>query len=278
MIQRFELRKRQLVNDAKITPQVYDGLLERLPVFLERFTASMRQRKQKTRMGEYLQGLLSDMERKNVETIAYLHDQERQSMQHFVGRANWGYKPMLSELTRQIGEELGEPDGVITIDPSGFEKDGTESVGVQRQWLGRFGKVDNGQVGVYLGYASRKGHALCDVRLYLPEDWARDKKRLRKCGVPKDIRFQTRHELAQSMLTERGHLLPHAWVTGDGEMGRSSRFRVWLRSHGERYLLAVPSNTTIRDLEAKPPVWSGIGAKPKRKYTTLGHERCFLHR
>jgi SRSO17 transposase len=175
---------------------------------------------------------------------------------------------MLEELTRQVGAELGENDGVIVIDPSGFEKEGRESVGVARQWLGRFGKVDNGQVGVYLSYVSRKGHALCDVRLYLPKEWVQDRARRRKCGVPRDVRFGTRHELAEAMLTECGSVLPHGWVAGDDEMGRSSEFRAWLHERGERYLLSVPSNTRVRDLAAAPE-WSGRGPKLKSPWTVV---------
>ena len=113
---------------------------------------------------------------------------------------------------------------MIVFDPSGFEKDGKKSVGVQRQWLGRLGKVDHGQVGIYLGYVSRKGHALCALRLYLPKEWAADRARRREGGVPKEERFQTRHEMAQAMLLERGPRLPHHWISGDDEMGRSTPF------------------------------------------------------
>ena len=95
---------------------------------------------------------------------------------------------MQQELARQIGIEIGEDDGVIVFDPSGHKKCGNDSVGVQRQWLGRLGKVDNGQVGIYMGYASRKEHGLVDMRLYLPKDWVKDKTRRNKCGVPKQIR------------------------------------------------------------------------------------------
>jgi SRSO17 transposase len=126
--------------------------------------------------------------------------------------------------------------------------------------------VDNGQVGVYMAYASTREHALVDVRLYLPKGWAKDRARRRRCGVPKSVRYRTRHELALEMLKETGPLLPHAWVTGDDEMGRSSRFRAELRRREERYLLAVPSNTTVRDLEAEAPVWCGRGRHPKRAF------------
>jgi SRSO17 transposase len=106
---------------------------------------------------------------------------------------------------------------------------------------------------VYLAYASSHEHALVDVRLYLPEEWARDKQRRRKCGVPKGVRFQTRHELALQMLDEHGAVLPHRWIAGDDEMGRCTVFRRALRERGEQYVLAVPSNTRMRDLNVLPP-------------------------
>lgn len=269
MSPRFEQRRKQVLEDAQIKPQVYRGAIERLPEFLEPYLERLGRREQKEHLREYVQGLLSDAERKNVETIAYLHDQECNNLQRFIGESEWAYQPMLNELTRQVGQELGEADGVIVFDPSGFEKDGKKSVGVQRQWLGRLGKVDNGQVGVYLGYASRQGHALCNVRLYLPEEWAQDRTRRRQCGVPQEVRFQTKHELAEAMLLECGLILPHQWIAGDDEMGRSTRFRLWLREHGERYLLAVPSNTSVRDLDAAAPAWSGHGAKPKSPWMSV---------
>jgi len=269
MSPRFERRRRQLLEDARVKPQVYQGMLNRLVNFLEPYLESLGWREQKEHLRVYVQGLLSDVKGKNVETIAYLHDQERNRLQRFIGETPWAYKPMLDELTRQVGRELGEADGVIVFDPSGYEKDGKHSVGVQRQWLGRLGKVENGQVGVYLGYASRKGHGLCDLRLYLPKEWARDRARRRACGVPREIRFATKHELAQEMLLARGAELPHQWIAGDDEMGRSTKFRLWLREHDERYLLAVPSNTSMRDLEAPLPEWSGQGAKPKAPWMSV---------
>jgi len=266
---RFAVRKKQLVRDAQIRPKVYRELLDRLPEFLEPFARCLVRSEPRAHLRAYLEGLMSDLERKNVESIAYLHDEDRRPLQHFIGESHWDPEPMLAEQTRQVGVELGEPDGVIVLDPSGCEKDGPESVGVERQWLGRFGKVDNGQVGVYLGYVSRRGHALCDVRLYLPKSWAGDRKRRKKCGVPKAVRFRTKPQLAQEMLAKRGSLLPHEWVAGDDEMGRNLEFRASLREQGERYLLAVPSNTKLRDGEAPPPEWNGHGAKPKSPWINV---------
>ena len=147
----------------------------------------------------------------------HLHDRQRQGLQKFIGQADWEHQPLLTELARQVGSELGQDDGVLVFDPSAFPKQGTESVGVQRQWCGRLGKIDNCQVGIYLGYVSRSEHALVDVRLYLPKQWARRKRRRQKAGVPAEVRFRTRHELALQMLDERGPLLPHAWISGDDE-------------------------------------------------------------
>ena len=130
-------------------------------------------------------------------------------MQKFIGCSPWEHQPLLTELAAQVGAELGEADGVIVFDPSAHAKKGTESVGVQRQWCGRLGKIENCQVGIYMGYVSRIEQALVDVRLYLPKAWANDKKRRKKAGVPKEVRFQTRHELTLAMLDENGPLLPH---------------------------------------------------------------------
>ena len=159
---------------------------------------------------------------------------------------------------------------MLVFDPSGFPKSGRESVGVARQWCGRLGKVDNCQVAIYLGYVSRKGHTLVDTRLYLPKEWTKDKARLDKAGVPKAYRaYRTRHQLALEMLAKNGAALPHRWIAGDDEMGRPSWFRRRLAALGERYLLAVPSNTSMRDLEVEPPASSGRGRPPKRPWQSV---------
>jgi SRSO17 transposase len=253
MERHFETRKLELIAECQVEPATFAGMLERLRTFAEPFLAWLTRREQMDHGRTYLAGLLSNVERKNVESIAYLHDQERRPLQAFVGTAPWEHQPLLDELAIQVGKELGEADAVLVFDPSGFPKKGNHSVGVARQWCGRLGKVDNCQVGVYLGYVARAEHALVDFRLYLPKDWAKDAKRRRKCGVPKQIQFYTRHELALQMLDEQGDLLPHSWIAGDDEMGRSTRFRCDLAARKERYLLAVPSNTTIRDLRGEVP-------------------------
>src|SRR6185437_11417846 len=143
--------------------------------------------------------------------------------------------------------------------------------GVQRQWCNRLGKIDNFQVGIYLGYVSRCEHALVDVRLYLPKEWTKRKRRRYKAGVPADVRFRTRHELALEMLDERGPLLPHTWISGDDELGRSSWFRQQLQSRRERYLLAVPCNTSVRDLTATAPSSEGRDQRRRVPFVSVQH-------
>ncbi len=263
---RYRLRKQQLLDECEVPPDIFRGGVERLAEFARPFADCLARREQREHARTYLAGLVSDLRRKTAESIAYRHDQDRHGLQHFVGSSTWDHRPLLRELARQVGSELGSPDGVIVFDPSGFAKKGNASAGVQRQWLGRLGKVDNGQVGVFMAYASRHEHALVDVRLYLPKVWAGDRARRKRCGIPKEVRYRTRHDLALEMLKETGPLLPHGWVTGDDEMGRSSRFRAELRRLEEPYLLAVPSNTTIRDLEGETPEWSGRGRPPRRAF------------
>jgi len=269
MERRFEVRKQEILKEADIKPQVVNGMLKRLEKFAQPFITSFGRREPKANAQMYMSGLLSDLERKNVESIAYRYDRSREALQKFIGQAPWDHQPLQQELARQVGVEIGQDDGVIVFDPSGHKKCGNNSVGVQRQWLGRLGKIDNGQVGVYMGYASDKEHALVDQRLYFPKEWAKDKVRRKKCGVPKDIRYKTRHELALDMLESNGKYLPHRWITGDDEMGRPSGFRRDLRGLDEQYLLAVPSNSGIRDIENEPPAYGGRGQPPKQPFVRV---------
>ena len=217
----------------------------------------------------YLQGLLSHLPRKNAEDIAALVDVERLVMQDFIGTAPWDHRPLVAVLVGQVVERLGEPDGIIAFDPSSFPKRGTHSVGVKRQWCGHRGKVDNCQVGVFMGYVSRHDHALLDFRLSLPEEWARDEQRRQACHVPQEVRYHTRHEQCLEMLDVWGEQVPHGWVTGDDELGRHTRFRHELRERGERYVLGVPCTTTMRDLEAPLPAYQGRGRPPKPPWQSV---------
>ena len=276
MERRFRIRLDELLGDAEVRPSLLTGVMPRLETFLQPFVAVLQSPEQRTNAHHYVEGLLSDLDSKDAESIAYLHDRERQGLQKFIGQAEWNHRPMVTELARQIAAELGEQDGVLVFDPSAFAKKGTESVGVQRQWCGRLGKIENCQVGIYLGYVSRCDHTLMDFRLFLPQEWAKRKRRREKAGVPEEIRFQTRHELMLEMLDEHGSVLPHAWIAGDDELGRSSWFRQQLRERNERYLLAVPSNTLVRDLKAPEPPSSSRGGQRKSPFVRVERWRAEL--
>jgi SRSO17 transposase len=172
-------------------------------------------------------------------------------------------------LVGQVVAQLGEPDGVIAFDPSSFPKRGAHSGGVKRQWCSHRGKVDNCQVGVFMGYVSRHDHALLDFRLSLPKEWARDEPRRRACHVPEDVSYRTRHAQCLEMLDLWSAQVPHGWVTGDDELGRHTQFRQQLCERGERYVLGGPCNTTIRDLEAPGPVYQGRGRPPKPPWQSV---------
>jgi SRSO17 transposase len=242
-----------LLADATVSAEDVRGCRAHLTRFLNRYLPLFYRDEQRGHASAFVRGLLSGLERKSVEPIARQAGIPRKNLQMFVGQGGWDDEAVSSGMRRHVAEELGEPDGVIVLDPSGFPKKGQQSCGVARQWCGRQGKVDNCQLGVFLAYVSSKGHAPLDRRLYLPEAWA-DDPACREAGhVPEDVAYQKTWEIAAELLARSGADVPHGWVVGDDEFGRSSEFRALLRRRGERYVLDVPCNTTIRDLdEARP--------------------------
>src|SRR4051794_16695142 len=177
MVRRFDSRLEEMLEQANVPTGVLEGVFPSLEAFLAPFLATLDGAEHRRQATEYVTGLMSKLERKTAEGIAYLHDQHRGGIQKFIGEVGWDYRPMLGTLADQIGRELGEPDGVLVFDPSGFSKKGTKSGGVARQGCGGPGRVENCQVGVYMGCATRKEHGIFNVRLYLPEDWAKDRAR-----------------------------------------------------------------------------------------------------
>ena len=264
---RDAFRKTPWLDACQGAPEMFEQVLPRLYTFMEPFVKTFHGQVAEQHAKTYVCGLVSDIERKNVESIAYRFGQSRLPLQGFIGWGEWDDAPLRHELIGQVNRHLGQADGVLVFDPSAFAKSGQESVGVARQWCGRLGKVDNCQVAIYLGYVSRKGHTLVDTRLYLPKEWTKDKARLDKAGVPRAYRaYRTRHQLALEMLENTGPSLPHRWIAGDDEMGRPYWFRRRLEALGEQYLLAVPSNTSMRDLEGELPAYSGRGRRPQRPW------------
>jgi SRSO17 transposase len=256
-------RQAELLSDCIVSPDVFESMVDRLGDFVVPYQHALETKAGKRHMHLYLAGLLSHLDRKNAEKIAALVDVECLVIQAFIGTAPWDHRPLVKVLVGEVVDRLGEPDGVIAFDPSSFPKRGTHSVGVKRQWCSHRGKVDNCQVGVFMGYVSRHDHALLDFRLSLPEEWAWDEQRRQECHVPEAVSYRTRHEQCLEMLDLWSAQVPHSWVTGDDELGRHTRFRQALRERGERYVLGVPCTTAIRDLGASVPAYQGRGRPPK---------------
>ena len=217
-------RREEVVSDCFVSPDVFHRMVDRLAEFIVPYQHVLETEASQRNMHLYLQGLLSHLPGKNAEDIATFVEVERQVLQDFIGTAPWDHRPLVQVLVGEVVERLGEPDGIIAFDPSSFPKRGTHSVGVKRQWCSHRGKVDNCQVGVFMGYVSRHDHAVLDFRLSLPQDWARDAHRRQACHVPEDVMYHTRHEQCLEMLEAWGDQVPHGWVTGDDELGATHGF------------------------------------------------------
>jgi SRSO17 transposase len=193
------------------------------------------------RVGAYLRGLLSPVERKNGWQIAEVNgDDTPYGVQHLLGRAVWDAEAVRDDLCCYVMEHLGTPQGVVVIDETGFLKKGRHSAGVARQYSGTAGRVENCQIGVFLAYASARGQALLDRALYVPKEWTQDRERCTRAGIPAEQLFATKPELARRLLAQAFQAgVPTAWVTGDSVYGNDRRLRVWLEAQERAYVLAV---------------------------------------
>ena len=235
----------------------------------------------------YLRGLLGNVTRKNGWQLAeHAGEATPDGMQRLLASADWNPDLVRDDLRAYVVEHLGDPGAVLVVDETGFLKKGTTSVGVQRQYSGTAGKVDNCQVGVFLAYASAKGRAFIDRELYLPERWTEDPERCKAARVPQEIGFGTKPELARLMLERALDAgVPAAWVTADEVYGGSPTLRQWLEGRGLWHVLAVkctellavdgpqgPVRTSAEQLAAVVPAeqWvacsAGHGAKGRRLY------------
>jgi SRSO17 transposase len=257
-------RAKTLLDEATISADDVAGCEGRLAAFLERYLPLFYRKEQSENAGVVIRGLLSDLERKTCEPVAYREGRSRKPIQFFVGRGLWDDEKVMGELRRHVTEDLADPDGVIVFDPTSFPKKGTHSVGVKRQWCGRLGKRENCQVGVFMAYATSKGHGPLDRRLFLPKDWAEDPARRKECRVPEEVEHRTKWQIALDMLDAHGRGIPHGWIAGDNEFGRVAAFRKGLRDRGERYVLDVPCDTLVRDLNARRPRRRKAGKGRKR--------------
>jgi SRSO17 transposase len=202
----------------------------------------------------YVRGLLGSVDRKNSWQLAEHLGQEKPfGIQRLLSRASWDADVLRDELIRYAEDHLGKKDAVLIVDETGFLKKGTKSVGVQRQYSGTAGRIENCQVGVFLALSTSKGHALIDRTLYLPESWCQDRTRCDEAGVPDEIEFATKPQLALKMI---GHALDMGitpdFILADEVYGNDGKFRRFLESRGQAYVLAVRSDQRLWvDLEQK---------------------------
>lgn len=240
----------------------------------------------------YLEALLSPVERKNGWQMAEsLGMPTPYSLQHLLGRARWQADEVRDDLQQFVQEQLGEEDGVFVVDETGFVKKGNQSAGVGRQYSGTAGRIENCQIGVFLGYASRKGTALIDRRLYLPQEWIEDKERRKKAGIPQETERVTKPKLAKAMLEHAFAAgMPGQWVTGDSVYGNDRSLQFWLQEQRKSHVLAVTGQEMvyigfesfrIKELlqavrEVPEDTWqilsSGKGAKGERLYAWFWQE------
>jgi SRSO17 transposase len=244
---------RALLADAKVTAKQVEGCGQRLEQFLVRYLPCFYRKEHRANARIVIEGLLSGLDRKTAEPIAREHGVPRKPIQFFVGSGLWDDQAVMAELRRHVVEVMADPAGALVFDPSAFPKKGTHSCGVTRQWCGRLGKKENCQVGLFLAYATHRGQAALDRRLYLPEDWVQDPARRAECHVPPDVVFQERWLMALDMLDAHRASIPHRWVLADDEFGRVQAFREGLRQRQEAYVLDVPRSTLVRDLQGRRP-------------------------
>jgi len=224
----------------------------------------------------YLEGLLSGCERKNSWQVAeWAGEATPYGMQYLLDRARWDADAVQARLSAYVKEELGSRDAVLVLDETGFLKKGVHSAGVQRQYSGTAGRIENSQVGVFLCYASARGYVLLDRELYLPQEWMADAQRCRAAGVPEQIQFQTKPMLGKRMLERAFQAgMPSGWVAGDEVYGRDRKLRRWLEERRQPYVLAVAADQRLwrQDLR-QHRVDEIAGQLPKRAWKRLsaGH-------
>lgn len=225
---------------------------------------------------QYLRGLLSPLQRKNGWTIAeYVGEAEPKALQRFLNLTPWNVDDLLVLNRDYAMQHLASEGAILVADPTGFAKKGNKSVGVQRQYSGTLGRVDNCQIATFLGYVTPgRDRVLLDRRLYLPrESWLADRDRCTEAGVPEDVAFKTRPEQVIEMIDAAiAAKVPFAWFTGDEEFGQNPGLRDHLEAAGISYVMAVPKNTTFIDTAGKGIQLSQLA--PKLNHTTWQRRAC----
>jgi SRSO17 transposase len=235
---------------ASVDPRLFGARFKEL---MGRICCRFGRVEPRRRAEDLVRGLLSDLSSKNCWTIAeHVGDARPDGLQHLLRRAVWDHDGVRDDLRDYVMEHLGDKGAVLVVDETGDLKKGTQTVGVQRQYTGTAGRIENSQVAVYLTYASSEGHALIDRALYLPKSWAQDTERRASAGVPVDVEFATKPALARQMLTralEGGACAP--WVTGDEVYGADPGLRAELEKRGVGYVLAVACSHPVTTAAGK---------------------------
>ena len=210
----------------------------------DRIAARFGRSEPRRRAAAYLRGLLSPVERKNGWQLAEAAgDRTPDGVQEFLSRVRWDADAVRDDLQSYVIEQFGDADAVLVLDETGFLKKGKKSAGVARQYSGTAGRIENCQVGVFLGYASQHGRVLLDRALYLPKDWAKDRLRRAEAHIPDDVAFATKPMLGLAMLERaRAAGVPFAWITGDSVYGGVYALRQWAQHHRCGYVLTVTSS------------------------------------
>jgi SRSO17 transposase len=271
MILRHENWHPELVPCMDLTEEDLEPLAEELAAFHEQFHDCFGRIEHQSLGLAYLSGLLSNSPAKSAEPIAleFLGKERVRSLQRFMQKYLWDHGAMELAHQKMLTTQIGAEGGMINVDSSEFVKKGRESVGVARQYCGRYGKVDNCQSGVFIGYASHKGYGLLSAQLYLPEIWFSEEycDRRTKTGVPKDLTFQTKMQIALGLIerVRQANSFPAKWVGCDSTFGSDANFLQSL-PHGLLYFASVRSNTLVFAQKPKvvTPPYKGRG-RPSRK-------------
>lgn len=222
---------------------VVDLVVAELDRVHERVAGRFARSEPRTRVREYVSGLVAGLERKNGWTLAERAGEvSPDGMQRLLRRADWDVDGVRDDVCDYVVEHLGDSQGVLIGDETGFIKKGRRSAGVQRQYSGTAGRTENCQIGTFLAYASKHGHALIDRELYLPESWTGDRDRCRAADIPDDVEFATKPRQMIAMLARAIDAgVPFAWVTADEVYGQAGYLRDWLEDHDAGYVLAIRS-------------------------------------
>ncbi|MEP7188551.1 MAG: IS701 family transposase [Roseiflexaceae bacterium] len=266
---------------CNLTPRDVQSLVTDLAAYVAQFLPDFSRKDQASWAHRYLQGLVSDHPRKSIEPMALAHGFPIRSMQAFIGESPWCTTPLVLRHQQLVAQTLGEDDAVILVDESGMPKQGQHSAAVAPQYCGAGGKVTNCQVGVFLGYASRKGYTLLAGQLFVPEGWFADDHAIvrEEVGIPANLTFKTKPELAVDLVQAlmQRKVVPARWLAADALYGDSPVFRDAIAALGLWYFTDVACSTLIwrRHPALIVPAWSGKGRKPTKQRLKSARNRPY---